>query len=260
MPELPEVETLCRQLQQVITGRTIRDLALHDLRLGRIESVAGKKILTVARRGKGLEIILTGGQSLGLHLRMTGRLLLQNRRLPPLPHTRFTLSFKEDQLICIDPRRFATLALRDASTGNTPPVPDPLHGMETDCLCEIAGKRRLPVKAFLMDQRVIAGIGNIYACEILHRAAINPLREACSLSPDDWRDVAKATAAVLSKAVECRGTSISDWRDLFGQPGAFQHELAVYDREGHPCPRCGEIIVRRRLSGRGTWFCPSCQR
>jgi formamidopyrimidine-DNA glycosylase len=111
-----------------------------------------------------------------------------------------------------------------------------------------------------MDQKVIAGIGNIYACEILHRAAINPLREACSLSRDDWRDVTKAAEAVLTRAVECRGTSISDWRDLFGQPGLFQHELAAYGREGDPCPRCGKIIVRRRLSGRGTWFCPSCQR
>ena len=260
MPELPEVETLCRQLQQVITGRMISDLVVHDLRLGLIESPAGQKILNVSRWGKGLEMTLSDGRSFGLHLRMTGRLLWHKSDLPLLPHTRFTLSFGSEKIICIDPRRFATLALRETPTSNAPPLPDPLRGLEIGCLCEIARKRRLPVKAFLMDQRVIAGIGNIYACEILYRAAINPLREVCSLSPDNWGEVAKATAAVLTRAVECRGTTVSDWRDLFGQPGAFQHELAAYAREGQPCLRCGGIIIRRRLSGRGTWFCTSCQR
>lgn len=260
MPELPEVETLCRQLQQVLSGRTIRGLAVHDLRLGQVASPAGKRVLGVSRRGKGLEFALTGGHSLCLHLRMTGRLLWRSSRLPPLPHTRFTLFFGTDQCLCIDPRRFATLSLKEAPAGEAPPMPDPLRGLETSRLREIARKRHLPVKSFLMDQKIIAGIGNIYACEILHRSAIDPLRGVCSLSIEEWTEISTAAKAVLTRAVECRGTTVSDWRDLFGQPGTFQNELAAYAREGHPCRRCGGIIHRRPLAGRGTWFCPSCQR
>jgi len=123
-----------------------------------------------------------------------------------------------------------------------------------------AGRNRTrSLKSFLMDQQIIGGIGNIYACEILFRAGLSPLRQAASLSPDDWRRVQGAMVAVLSRAIDCRGTSISDWRDLFGREGEYQKELRVYGREGKKCRRCDGVVRRERLLGRGTWFCPNCQ-
>jgi len=111
-----------------------------------------------------------------------------------------------------------------------------------------------------MDQRLIAGIGNIYACEILFAAGIDPRRLACSLATAEWRKVAKTAAAILRRAVACRGTTVSDWRDLFGCSGTNQDHLEVYSRHGAPCRRCGGSIERINQGGRGTWFCPICQK
>jgi formamidopyrimidine-DNA glycosylase len=115
------------------------------------------------------------------------------------------------------------------------------------------------IKSFLMDQRIITGIGNIYACEILYGAGISPLRETRDLSLGEWGKITRIAASVLTKAVECRGTTVSDWRDLFGESGEYQHCLQVYGKAGAPCPRCGVQIERCVLGGRGTYYCPQCQ-
>lgn len=283
MPELPEVETLCRQLRIVLPGQRIRRVEIIDSRLGKAEGLTGRSIKSIIRQGKFLFIGMSGGITAELHLRMTGRLLWDEREgrktglkngadneKPPtrqegpaispsgMAHIRLAISFSSGTLYLIDPRRFATFAL------NPPPrslalLEDPLAVISAGRLREIAGTRQLPVKSFLMDQRFIAGIGNIYACEILFAARIDPRRPVCGLSPAEWRKVAGVTPPILERAVDCRGTTVSDWRDLFGNNGSNQENLAVYSRQGKTCVRCGGVIERIRQNGRGAWLCPSCQ-
>jgi formamidopyrimidine-DNA glycosylase len=258
MPELPEVETLCRQLNGILPGKKIRKTEILDLRLGKVEGLTGKRVKSVSRRGKFIEIELEGSLKVALHLRMSGRLLWHTGPSSIPPHSRWVLSFAGGRLICIDPRRFATFCVNPQESSPIP-VENPLEGFPAGRLRKAARTRRLPVKSFLMDQRVIAGIGNIYACEILHEAAVDPRRPASSLTLAEWRRVAKEAARILLRAVSCRGTTLSDWRDLFGCGGTNQEHLRVYARKGESCLRCGGIIEREVLQGRGTWFCPSCQ-
>ncbi|MHB9096553.1 MAG: bifunctional DNA-formamidopyrimidine glycosylase/DNA-(apurinic or apyrimidinic site) lyase [Syntrophales bacterium] len=259
MPELPEVETLCRQLNGIIPGEEILAVEILDSRLGKVPSLIGKKVVSVHRRGKWIRSEMENGLTAALHLRMTGRLLWQPDGAPLPPHTRLIITFAGGRVVLIDPRRFAVFCVLPEDTAPTC-LANPLEGIPACRLREIAHGRRLPVKSFLMDQRFIAGIGNIYACEILFMAFVDPRRPAGSLTAAEWRKVEKATAAVLLRAVACRGTTVSDWRDLFGASGTNQEHLEVYSREGEPCRRCGDRIERTTMGGRGTWFCPSCQK
>ncbi len=259
MPELPEVETLCRQLSAIITGEEILAVEVHDSRLGKVPALRGERVVSMSRQGKWIQIGMESGVTAALHLRMTGRLLWQVDGAPVPPHTRLVISFPAGRLILIDPRRFAVFCVRPENTVLAP-LANPLEAMPPSRLRAMAEGRRLPVKSFLMDQRFIAGIGNIYACEILFKAAVDPRRPAGSLTAAEWRKVEKATNAVLLRAVACRGTTVSDWRDLFGMSGTNQEHLEVYSREGESCHRCGGRIERLAMAGRGTWFCPSCQK
>jgi len=259
MPELPEVETLCRQLNEILPGRKILTLAVLDPMLGDAPDLAGRVVETVTRSGKWLQFRFSDGLAATLHLRMSGRLRWQENDAPLPPYTRLWLAFPEGRLVLIDPRRFATFGVGAKPAAPTL-IPDPLAGLDPRRLAAIARGRRLPIKAFLMDQRLIPGIGNIYACEILFTAGIAPARPAQDLSAAEWRSVAKAAATVLPRAVENRGTTMSDWRDLHGRAGCNQGHLAVYGRQGKSCPRCSAPIERTVQSGRGTWFCPACQR
>jgi len=287
MPELPEVETLCRQLNTVLPGERILRIEVLDPRLGNIErkrgdgaillpgsvpggsgpgkvsGLVGRRVAAVTRSGKCIHIQMDGGLTAALHLRMSGRLLYLAAGVPPpsnfFPYSRLVIGFSSGTLVLIDPRRFATFAVQPEEIA--PALPnDPMEGLPVQRLRDIARTRRLPVKSFLMDQRLIAGIGNIYACEILFAAGIDPRRPACSLATAEWRKVAKTAAAILRRAVACRGTTVSDWRDLFGCSGTNQDHLEVYSRRGAPCRRCGGSIERISQSGRGTWLCPTCQK
>lgn len=283
MPELPEVETLCRQLKPILPGEEILRIEILDARLGKIEGLVGRRVEAVKRRGKFLQICISGGLTAELHLRMSGRLFWQKGSVPLLSrvrrsktgellngsgrtgsgppfvaYSRLVIAFPAGTLILIDPRRFATFTVQPVES--TPAlVEDPLGGLSARRLREIARTRRRPVKSFLMDQRLIAGIGNIYACEILFAAGIDPRRPSSGISPVEWRKVAKMSVTILEQAVACRGTTVSDWRDLFGCCGTNQDHLAVYARQGEICRRCGGRIERITQGGRGTWFCPSCQ-
>jgi formamidopyrimidine-DNA glycosylase len=259
MPELPEVETLCRQLKPVILNEQILSIEILDSKLGSVVGLAGKKVTSVARHGKALEITLDNEDTLLLHLRMTGRLQWQTSQQALPPHTRFVISFSTGRILCIDPRRFATLTFKNNRICEAI-INDPLQDYRISRLWDLSRKKRLSVKSFLMDQRVIAGIGNIYACEILHEASIDPVRSVGSVSRKELERIATAGKYILNRAIACRGTTVSDWRDLFGRKGEYQHELKVYKREGLPCPRCQSSVQRMRLSGRGTYFCPSCQK
>jgi formamidopyrimidine-DNA glycosylase len=263
MPELPEVETLCRQLDKVASGEKVLRIEVLDPLLGKIteRELEGRVFLSVRRRGKFIDINFDGGLTATLHLRMTGRLLyLPEQVSPPFPaHSRLAVFFTKGTLLLIDPRRFGTFVVRPQE--QAPELPDdPLKGITVDYFHEMSKKRQIPVKSFLMDQHAIAGIGNIYACEILFTAGIDPRRPAGSVTLREWGKVKKAARVILSRAVECRGTTVSDWRDLFGESGKNQENLDVYAREGAICNRCGGAIERIKLGGRGTWFCPVCQK
>jgi formamidopyrimidine-DNA glycosylase len=258
MPELPEVETLCRQLRKEIVGAVVQDLMILDKKLGCPENVVGLCVRSVERQGKFLLIRLDQDRTLHLHLRMTGRLLWQGHADALPAHSRLVIRFPNGNLVCVDPRRFATLTLDDLKD-RTAPISDPLKALSASILLESARGRQAPVKSFLLNQAVIAGIGNIYACEMLHKSSISPWRRAGNLSPGEWRKVAQAGRDILRKATACRGTSISDWRDLYGEKGTYQHHLAVYGRKGLPCPCCGETTRRAVIGGRGTWYCATCQ-
>jgi formamidopyrimidine-DNA glycosylase len=284
MPELPEVETLCRQLSAILPGKKVLAVEFLDPLLGgrADEGLTGRKIRAVHRRGKCIRIEIAKesrssnasaerhrgkiekiprgkGFTAELHLRMTGRLLWQADGTSLPRYTRLVMTFSNGKLLLIDPRRFATFRVRSHAAA-APPLADPLEGLSAHRLEQIAGTRRLPVKSFLMDQRIIAGIGNIYACEILHQACIDPRRPSGNLSSDEWRKVEEAAAVILPRAVACRGTTVSDWRDLFGASGENQEHLEVYSRDGRICRRCGGKIGYMKLGGRGTWFCPACQK
>lgn len=259
MPELPEVETLRCQLKQEILGSVIQELVVLDAKLGPLENMVGQRVRSVDRHGKFLLIRLDQDRTLHIHLRMSGRLLWQNHRDGLPAHSRFMICFSKGRIACIDPRRFATLTLQDLKD-RTAFIPDPLGAFSAALLSKVAQGRQAPVKSFLLNQAIIAGIGNIYACEMLHEAAISPWRKADDLPPTAWRKIARAGRNILRKATACRGTSISDWHDLYGEKGGYQHHLAVYSREGLPCPRCGDAVRRAVVSGRGTYYCASCQK
>lgn len=256
MPELPEVETLCRQLREMIVGQTLLTTLTLDEKLAKFQELENRQVISVTRRGKNLLLAFDDGRTLAVHLRMTGRLLWQEEKVPP-KYTRFIMIFPRGRIYFIDPRRFMTLTWERTFPAQC--GPEPLDGLDSSHLITKGQTRKGPIKSFLLDQAVIAGIGNIYACEILHTAGIAPARPTHTLDTEEWQRILSAIDTILQKAITCRGTSISDWRDFYGRKGAFQNELRVYSRDGLPCPRCGKTVVRVSLGGRGTYCCPACQ-
>jgi formamidopyrimidine-DNA glycosylase len=272
MPELPEVETIRRQLEPEITGRRIVDADVLDERWTRptppseVErALAGRTIEGVERRGKYLLLRLEGDRTVAMHLRMTGNLLLADEGQEP-PYLRAKLELEGGgRLLFTDPRRFGhAVVLRDdeldeyfASRLGIEPLSDSLTAAE---LCRRAAGRRAPLKSFLLNQLGVAGIGNIYADEALHRAELHPLSPAGSMKPDDCERLRLGIVEALEAGLASGGASIDDYRDARGEQGAMQDEFLVHTREGKPCPRCGAEIRRIVVAGRSTYFCPSCQR
>ncbi len=278
MPELPEVETLRRQLAPVLTGARVRDVKVHDARLcaplpaAELEAaVVGRAVLQLARRGKHLLFELADGSWLVLHLRMTGNLLIVEQRAPRLRYERARFTFKrpaegdECALAFCDPRRFGTaqvfpdrsrlVAWLEGRLG-----PEPLSDrFDAGVLGAAVAGRRAPIKALLLDQRVLAGVGNIYADEALFRAGIHPARPACKLRRAELEALVAAIKAALEAGIEHQGASIDDFRHSDGRRGRFQDEFLVHRRLGQPCPRCGEKIRKERIAGRGTYYCRRCQ-
>jgi formamidopyrimidine-DNA glycosylase len=270
MPELPEVETIRRHLAPHVEGRTLERLAIHDARwslpLAPAElsaAVEGREVRRLGRRGKYLVWELAGVAFLLLHLRMTGTLLLRPRERPA--HTRVTFSLQDSELVFVDPRRFGTgeLALgREALDGffaarlGLEPLEPGFTGAH---LHAIARRCRAPVKAMLLDQKRIAGVGNIYADEALFRARVHPLRPAERLTRAQCQALRDAIVASLEAGIEAKGATIDDFRDPDGVSGSFQDRFLVHLREGEPCPRCGRAVRKLRAAGRGTYVCESCQ-
>jgi len=272
VPELPEVETIRRQLEPEITGRRILVARILDERWTRptppadVErAIAGRTIESVERRGKYLLLRLEGGVTLAMHLRMTGNLLLHDGAADP-PYLRAQLEIDGDRrLLFTDARRFGhAVVLQDeeldeyfAARLGVEPLSDSLTAEE---LCRRAAGRRAPLKSFLLNQLGVAGIGNIYADEALHRAELHPLSPAGSMKPEHCERLRVGIVEALEAGLAHGGSSIDDYRDSRGEQGSMQDEFLVHTREGKPCPRCGEAIRRIVVGGRSTYFCPSCQK
>lgn len=257
MPELPEVETLSRQLQEKICGRTILATEVYDDKLAGIKNLKGRLVAAVERKGKTVAILLDDGNSVMIHLRMTGRLFWQNDSSRP-KHSRWRMTFADGNVFLVDPRRFGTVTI--LKTVENDQDKDIFKEFDFKAFLKHHGSRRTKIKSLMMDQKAVAGIGNIYACEILHRTGIHPERAAATLTSDDWKKVFRQAKIVLKTAINKRGTSISDWRDLYGCKGENQHELKAYGREGKRCCTCGGTICRIKQAGRSTFYCPDCQK
>ncbi len=300
MPELPEVETVRRGLESAMIGRRIEKVALNrgDLRVpfpdGFARRLAGRRIETVGRRAKYLLVGLDRGDSLLMHLGMSGRFTIHPPDGRPLalgepdaeaegsdaaataPSIHDHVSFLLDdgtRIVYTDPRRFGLMDLIDTATAADHKLladlgPEPLgNDFNAEHLRSGLDARETPLKSALLDQRVVAGLGNIYACEALHRAALSPKRIAATLtrgrnSQPRLEALVRSVRGVLDDAIAAGGSTLRNYASAEGRPGAFQHRFDVYDREGEPCPRpgCRGTIRRIVQAGRSTFYCCVCQR
>ena len=270
MPELPEVETIRRSLLPRLTGVVIRSVTVTERRLRRrvaddFESrLRGRRILGIVRRGKYLVFELEGDDRLLVHLGMSGSLELRRGSTPGEAHDHVRLRLDGGRaLVFNDPRRFGLMRVAHRTDlGELEHVgPDPLaEEWSAERLRPLVRGRTRPIKTLLMDQHALAGIGNIYANEILFRAGVRPTRRAGTLRQRELESLARAMQVVLADAVRLGGSSISDFRDSDGRPGYFQLQLAVYDRGGEPCRGCRTPIRRIVLAGRSSFYCRRCQR
>jgi len=281
VPELPEVETIRRQLAPLVEGRTLEALTVADPRWcapldsREVEAaVAGRAVGELSRRGKYLtwELVAGGGSRasslfVACHLRMTGTMLYDPPPDQDPPHARVTFLLEDGhRVVFCDPRRFGTgeLLLGSAALEAFYAARlgvEPLSGAFTaNHLRALARGRRAPVKAFLLDQTKVAGVGNIYADEALFRARIHPLRPAGTLRGTQFADLRDAVVAVLMAGIDAGGATIDDFRHADGVQGSFQHEFLVHRRAGEPCPACGTPIRKLVAAGRGTYVCERCQR
>jgi formamidopyrimidine-DNA glycosylase len=280
LPELPEVETIRQGLEPVLAGRVIAraEVRRPDLRWPfpprLAERLAGRRVAALRRRSKYLLGDLDGGETLILHLGMSGRLLVSGAQVgafhhphpAPEKHDHVVIDVEGGARVTLnDARRFGAVDLWPTAELEAHRLlaglgPEPLgNGFGGAYLAQRLAGRRTAVKAVLGDQRVVAGLGNIYLAEALWRAGISPFRLARDVAPAEAEALAQAVRAVLRDAIAAGGSSLRDYRQADGELGYFQHSFAVYDREGEPCPRCGGAILRSVQSGRSSFWCPACQ-
>lgn len=273
MPELPEAETIVRDLRDRIVGARIAavhiihpDILAHDLRPAHFRAaMTGKRLTGVRRRAKKVLLEVEGELTIVVNLGMTGRLIVSDSpRAGEFRHVAIRFDLDDGRAVLYDDiRRFGSLELHDpeslaarlAELG-VEPLSDEFTGK---LLHELTSHSRTPIRNWLLDQRRVAGIGNIYAIEALWHARVHPARPANSLTAREASKLRDALRQVLQESIDARGTTISDYRDSSGEAGAYSARLKVYGREGEPCPRCGTPIERIVLSNRSAFFCPKCQ-
>ena len=273
MPELPEVETIRLRLEPKLVGRRLEHVRIDDPRLVRpyepvqvAAELEGERVSALDRRGKYLIVRFESGRGLLIHLRMTGSLRhAPAGTLEDDPHRRAVVRLDDGSDVAYrDLRRFGTWLVvepeelepyLDARLGAEPLA----DGFTAATLRKRLAGRRAPIKAALLDQRTLAGMGNIYADEALWRARIHPLRPAGELSATEVRRLRPAIRAALEAGIARQGSTLRDYRLPDGGAGAMQHEFKVYGRDDEPCDRCGTPIEKIRAAGRGTWYCPRCQ-
>jgi formamidopyrimidine-DNA glycosylase len=278
VPELPEVETVRKGLEEHLVGRRFTEVVVTGRRAVRRQPatemtarLAGRRVEAVRRKGKWLAIELDSSEVLVIHLRMSGQLLwaADPEAAPLTPHTHVVAKLADgSELRFVDPRTFGEWYLTDEVGPDGLPEdfarfgPDPLvDGLGARVLRERLAGHKVPLKAALTDQRVISGVGSIYADEVCFAARVRPDRRTDTLSVDEIRRLARSISAVLGKAVELRGSSLRDqrYRDLMGELGSYQGRHQVYDRAGEPCGRCGATVTRVRFGARVAYCCEGCQ-
>ncbi|MFT7058707.1 MAG: formamidopyrimidine-DNA glycosylase [Pseudorhodobacter sp.] len=283
MPELPEVETVRRGLEPVMTGQIITNAAVNrpDLRWPfpphMAERLTGARVLGLRRRSKYILADLDRGESLLIHLGMSGRMLISGAQTgvfhyahpAPAKHDHVVLDLENGARITFnDARRFGAMDLLDTATGDAHPLlaslgPEPFGNVFNETYLAARLKNRAtPIKSALLDQRIVAGLGNIYVCEVLFRAGILPNRQAGDLTEAEATGLVPLIREVLSEAIDAGGSSLRDYRQADGELGYFQHNFHTYGREGKPCttPGCTAQIDRIVQAGRSSFFCPQCQR
>ncbi|RUS59738.1 bifunctional DNA-formamidopyrimidine glycosylase/DNA-(apurinic or apyrimidinic site) lyase [Pseudorhodobacter sp. E13] len=283
MPELPEVETVRRGMEPVMTGQTIQSAAVNrpDLRWPfpprMAERLTGARVLGLRRRSKYILADLSTGESLLIHLGMSGRILISGAQVgafhhdhpAPAKHDHVVLDMAGGARITFnDARRFGAMELLETALGDAHPLlasigPEPFgNGFNETYLTARLKGRATPIKSALLDQQVVAGLGNIYVCEVLYRAGLHPARPAGKLSAKTVAGLVPLIRDVLAEAIEAGGSSLRDYRQADGELGYFQHNFRTYGREGEPCvtPGCSAKIARIVQSGRSSFFCPTCQR
>ena len=282
MPELPEVETVRRGLAPTMEGAVIAqaDVNRPDLRwpfpAGMAQRLSGQQVLGLRRRSKYILADLASGETLLIHLGMSGRMLVSGDPLgvfvhehpAPEKHDHVVLHMDNGARITFnDPRRFGAMDLMETATADQHKLlavlgPEPLGNAfnEAHLIAAFEGKNT-PVKSALLDQRIVAGLGNIYVCEALYRAGISPVRKARRLAKARVSALVPIIRDVLSEAIEAGGSSLRDFRQADGELGYFQHRFDVYGREGEPCrsPGCSQLVARIVQSGRSSFYCRSCQ-
>lgn len=280
MPELPEVETIARRLREVIVDKRIKDVTVWREKSwqGEVTEVLGQKILSISRRAKVLQLHLENGLSLLVHLKMTGQLIYVDGTTRiggghptadwvndlPSKHTRVTIEFFEGgKLFFNDLRVFGWLKVATSEVVKkefAAYAPDVIDAAVTAGYLEkMFSNRSVPIKLAIMDNKIIAGVGNIYANDALHLAKINPARPSSSLSKKEIATLYDALIVVISKGIELGGATIDDYRTVDGLAGGYQYVVRVYQREGKPCLECGGIIQRTKQGGRSTFYCQNCQ-
>jgi len=275
VPELPEVETVRQDLAAFYTGCPLDHLEVTGRRTvrrhvpGRLAALEGRALRGIGRHGKYLLFEWDDGQVLVAHLRMSGQFLAAAAGAPRAPHTHAVLSFGgAGELHFVDPRTFGELFLAETGPSTSlPPVPELAH-MGPDALQVTAAhlattlaKRRAALKALLVDQRILAGIGNIYSDEICWVAKLRPDRQGASLSRREVNRLTGAVHGVLQGAIAARGSTLADqrYRDLYGSVGSYQSQHRVYARAGQGCPRCGQLVEKLKIGAKSAYFCPRCQ-
>ena len=283
MPELPEVETVRRGLAPVMEGAVIAraDVRRPDLRwpfpAQMAQRLTGARVLRLRRRSKYILADLDSGESLLIHLGMSGRMLVTGAAVgsfhhdhaAPEKHDHVVLDLDSGARITFnDPRRFGAMDLLPTAQAEDHPLlaklgPEPLgNSFDGPHLAAALAGRKMPIKSALLDQRIVAGLGNIYVCEILHRAGISPKRLAGRIAPARATGLVPIIRDVLDEAIAAGGSSLKDFRQADGDLGYFQHAFRVYGREGDACPRegCSGVVERIVQSGRSSFYCPKCQR
>ncbi len=276
MPELPEVEVTRRGLLPHLPGKKITAVGWSNKRLRtpiprRLlkESIEGQQMETIERRAKYLLFRMTSGSVLILHLGMTGKIGLFRQAAPRARHDHLRLILDNHmEMRFNDSRRFGAILVWPAEQAvkleeqfSATKGIEPFSGeFIPAALQQLAAKRRQPVKNFLMDSRLIAGIGNIYANETLFAAGIHPQTPVNRISADEWQAIISNCREILERAIEAGGSTISDFVGSSGSQGYFQLQLAVYGQADNPCPACGTPIIKKNLGGRATFFCPNCQK
>ena len=273
MPELPEAESIRRALNRVLPKRSITKVevfspAMREPLVPLLSAdLEGRVFESVRRRGRYLTADLDDGRVLLMHFGMSGVVRVEPPGLPKRKHEHVFLHLSGDLVFKFEcPRRFSILKVCIPGSDGWPPElaelgVEPLsENFDAEYLFRASRKRRSCVKTFIMDNRIVTGIGNIYATETLFASGVSPLREAGSLTRGECRKIVESAKKILLRAIELGGSSISDFLNVDGTEGKFAQELSVYGKSGHPCPRCGAVLETARLGGRSSCYCPGCQK